>query len=438
MSIKTFVSLLALTAAIGLSAVCTSVGVQNIVVLLVTFPGVTLPTGVTPLALDQTFFGASGHSLDGYWRETSYGQASAAGTVYGTYTLSQAYTCSTADQMLHEAMSLAAAQGANFQNYTRVFLIYPNMGCSAGFAQVGCGSLTTPSGIINASWSQIQADYSVGDIGVYLAAHEGGHNMGLQHSGTLTATPDVVGPLASPGTIDEFNDNFTSMGSQTLGQYAAPHKAQLGWIAPSTNYQVVQGNGVWSLAPYETSPEGLEALKIQRGTGNNAWLWVEYRQPIGDYDSTVYFQQPSGGAFIHYEDSTNGAFTRILNFQPALNSWYAPMLPVGQTWTDPYSNVSITVQSMTASALTIAVNYSGPPPPPPLSITPTSVTLQKKQKQQFTASLSPVTWSISPIVGTISSSGLYTAPANIRTLQNITVTAINGMQTATASITLHP
>jgi M6 family metalloprotease-like protein len=341
---------------------CSTIGVQNIAVLMVTFPGVSLPPAVTPLSVHDTFFGTTGHSLDGYWREASYGQTSATGDVFGTYTLSQSYTCSTGDQMLQEAMHMAAAQGANFLHYTRIFVIYPSIGCAAGFAQVGCSLLSTPSGSITASTAYIEADYMSGDTGVYFAVHEGGHNLGLQHAGTVDASPDVVGPLASGGTVSELGDNFSAMGSQTLGQYSAQHKAEiLQWLAPATNYQVVQSSGIWSLQPIETSPAGLQALKIQRGTGNDSWLWVEYRQPIGNYDSTVYFQQPSGGAFIHYEDPGTGAFTHLLNFQPQLGSWYAPALLPGQTWSDPYSNVSISVQSATSNALTLGVTYGSVP-----------------------------------------------------------------------------
>src|SRR5262249_38504055 len=128
------------------------------------------------------------------------------------------------------------------------------------------------------------------------------------------------------------------------------------------NYQVVQSSGTWSIQPLETAPAGLQALKIQRGTGNNAWLWVEYRQPIGNYDSTL-MTQPFGGALVHYEDPTTGAYTRLLNFTPdgSWDTWWYPALVPGKTWTDPYSNLSITVQSATANALTVNVNYGSTP-----------------------------------------------------------------------------
>jgi hypothetical protein len=84
--------------------------------------------------------------------------------------------------------------------------------------------------------------------------------------------------------------------------------------------------------------------------------------------------------------------------------------------------------------------------PLPISVTvsPGSVSLQEGQTQQFTATVvnrvtQAVTWSLSPAVGTISSSGAYTAPSVIPTGQTVTVkatSALDGTTYATATVTL--
>jgi RHS repeat-associated protein len=85
--------------------------------------------------------------------------------------------------------------------------------------------------------------------------------------------------------------------------------------------------------------------------------------------------------------------------------------------------------------------------PVSVSINPTVSTLYSGQTQQFTATVSnttnqAVTWSISPSgVGTISSSGLYTAPATVTAQQTVTVTAMsqaNPAFSASATVTLKP
>jgi hypothetical protein len=66
--------------------------------------------------------------------------------------------------------------------------------------------------------------------------------------------------------------------------------------------------------------------------------------------------------------------------------------------------------------------------PPTIALTPGSVTLTSSQTQTFTATVSgnsntAVTWSLSPLVGSISTAGVYTAPASITSAQTVTVTA---------------
>lgn len=373
------------------SGVCSTTGVQNTVVLLVTFPGMTPPATVTPQSAHDIFFGTNGHSLDGFWREASSGQTSATGDVFGWYTLDRSYTCSEASLMRDAAIARAAADGVNFQSYTRVFVIYPNVGCTAGFALVGCSTLASPSGPFTASASYIESDYFTGDQGVELATHEGGHNLGVQHSGTLDYGTETLGPLTATGTVNEFGDYWSTMGSQTLGQYPASQKAEvLNWLG-SSNYQVVQTSGTWTLQPFEASSGGLQALKIQRGTGNNAWLWVEFRQPIGSYDSTL-MADPFSGALIHYEDPSTGAYTHLLDFTPdgSWNTWWYPALAAGRSWSDPYSNLSFSVVSATASGLTVNVSYGTTPctpSNPTVTLTPLNPSTQPGNSVGYNASV---------------------------------------------------
>jgi hypothetical protein len=83
-------------------------------------------------------------------------------------------------------------------------------------------------------------------------------------------------------------------------------------------------------------------------------------------------------------------------------------------------------------------------PPGNIAVSPASVTLSTGQTQQFTVVMSGgpgsgVVWSLSPAgMGTISSSGLYTAPASIYTPQTVTLTAAGNGSTATAAILLVP
>jgi hypothetical protein len=83
---------------------------------------------------------------------------------------------------------------------------------------------------------------------------------------------------------------------------------------------------------------------------------------------------------------------------------------------------------------------------PTISLTPGSVTLTPSQTQAFAATVAnssntAVTWSLSPAVGSISTAGLYTAPASITSAQTVTVTATSradSTKSASASVSLSP
>ena len=83
----------------------------------------------------------------------------------------------------------------------------------------------------------------------------------------------------------------------------------------------------------------------------------------------------------------------------------------------------------------------------PVSVSPVSATLFPAQTQQFTGTITglgnntAVTWSISPSVGSVSSTGLFTAPASITSVQTVIITAISAADTTksgTATVTLNP
>ncbi|MBI2688992.1 MAG: hypothetical protein HYX27_22040 [Acidobacteria bacterium] len=352
---------------------CPVTGVQKTVVILATFPGVTPPSNVTPQSIADGFFGSTGRSLDSYWKEASYGKTSASGDIFGWYTLPTSFSCTTTDDLRAAAITMAAGAGVNFQNYSRLFIVVPDMGCGwAGAATLGCATLSSPSGAFTATTSYLNSSaLSSRDKIVSTAAHEGGHNLGLAHANSRAFGTEALGSVGAPGNLIGYGDGFSVMSNGGLGHYAASHKAnQLNWLS-TANYQVVQSSGTFTLQPFEAATNGLQALKIQRGTGGGAWVWVEYRQPIGNYDNS-YFLAPDvaqwyswanqvfSGALIHYEDPNTGTESHLLDFTPTSDSaFYDPALAAGKSWVDPYSNLSISVQSATASGLTLSVSYGG-------------------------------------------------------------------------------
>jgi len=95
-------------------------------------------------------------------------------------------------------------------------------------------------------------------------------------------------------------------------------------------------------------------------------------------------------------------------------------------------------------------NSTSAPKSVSVAVTPTTMSLQTGATQQFTATVSnatntAVTWQVSGVaggnasVGTISSSGLYTAPASVPTPATVTVAAVSqadGTKTGSATVTV--
>ena len=83
-------------------------------------------------------------------------------------------------------------------------------------------------------------------------------------------------------------------------------------------------------------------------------------------------------------------------------------------------------------------------PHPVVTTAPLTASLTAGQAQQFTATVTgttntAVTWSLNPAVGSISSTGLYTAPASFAQTQTVTVIATGtGGITASSTVTLTP
>jgi M6 family metalloprotease-like protein len=349
---------------------CGPIGEQKIAIIMIELPGVPFPTSVVTAAeLHEIYFSTTQMSVDAYWREASYGQTSATGDVFGPFQLNQSYDFFTQQFEGLQAAINAADSTVDFTVYNHVVVIWPVPGVSGwgGRGGVGCLTLSSPS---KGEFAGAEAIMGIGTRQPYqpmvgIAAHEGGHNLGLNHASSLDFAPLVLGPPGVDGVHQEYGDRFSVMGGgeggSLLGHYNAPHKSRLGWLDPSSILNVVT-DGSFVLKPLEntTSPR---ALRIRRGPGVDDWLWIEYRQPIG-YDATLTASgsQQFSGALIHYEDPTLDPYhTLLLDFTPNTpHDFSDPALAVGQVWSDAYSPLSIRVDSSSPAGLGVSVSYRTP------------------------------------------------------------------------------
>ncbi|MCM2310564.1 MAG: NEW3 domain-containing protein [Steroidobacteraceae bacterium] len=356
---------------------CTTTGAQAVLTVLVNLPGYKLPAAVTADFMRGVLLGnAAGGAqnspdwnVDDFWRQASDGRTwvDASSTVVGPITLDSDFNrdgtgAATCDNYGVRDAVIAALDGQiDFRNYSRIQIVMPGNGaCTwAGTANVGCRNLSSAGdGAFTASvaWQRAETMTSR-QSAVQLTTHEIGHNLSLSHAGSRDFGATALGALGETGTLGEYGDPFSTMGAWNFGFYAASQAAnQLRWLDAGTHYETVEASGTYTLQRYETRPAGVKALKIRRGTGNNAWLWVESRQNVAPYSSQLNASAFTG-ALIHYEDSITGNDSNLLDFTTATAAFSDAPLAVGQTWIDPYSNVALTVNSVGAAGMTVTVNY---------------------------------------------------------------------------------
>ncbi len=357
------------------ASVCSTSGEQRTAVLMLTSPGNPLPSWVDKAFLQAAVFGSSGWSLQGFWSEVSYGKTWVTGDIFGPFTVNDVNN-------IEQAVA-AADPTVDLSSYTRLFLIVPST-TTPNWGTVGCASVKSPShGTFTISFSTItpggfDLENNRRDNTVFLLAHEGGHGLGMTHANALHFPGGPLGPSETPGSTEEYGDPFSTMGRspgfglvRLAGHYNAPHKALLGWLAGG-DVQTVETSGTFLLRPIEI-PSGVRALRIRRGTGGTSWIWLEYRQPIGSYDSNFKVANTPDiytGALAHYEYAAPpGApdlASWLIHFNPDLPrageitySFTAP-LGVGHTWADPFSDLTLRVNGATSQGLDISVAYASP------------------------------------------------------------------------------
>ena len=350
-------------------SVCASTGEQNTAVILVSMPSVPLPSNVTKAFLQEAFFGENGRSVANFYSEASYGKTWLSGSVFGPFELDSDYPCSDVESLVNAAIQAADAF-IDFQGYNRVIVVSPRSeSCAIGRGTIGCTSLSTSGdGSFTASWVFLGADYLTNsDAVVSVAGHEMGHSLGLMHANTRDYGSLPLGEVGVSGVDVEYADIYDLMGFSyrvngqfILGHFNAQHKTQLGWLTIDSDYLDIESSGTYVLSPYSAAG-GVKAVRVRRGIGINEWLWLEYRQPVGLFDSTLSLYSPAvyGGALVHHESPSNYAGeTYLLDFAPdgTPNDFQDAPLPSGEGWDDPYTDLSLQT-SVSDNNLEITVTY---------------------------------------------------------------------------------
>jgi hypothetical protein len=295
---------------------------QNAIFILVKF----LDTTSVPFAQTdaQAVAVNNSNSVENYYQEVSYGHQLLNVTVT-PWLVAQMNTSTTCNytSIANAANSAATAAGYNLSNYVNKFYVMPhNSACGwMGLAYVG---------------SPYQA-WSNGYNSAQVFTHELGHNFGLYHGGSVSC-------LGAGCAVSEYGDPYDTMGNQALMHYDSYQKSRLGWLPGYATH--MGGTATYSLAPLEATGGANYAVKIS--AASNRTYWIEYRQPLGLFDtvSGVQFRVSSP-----FESSSGSDDTQIFNTGSGMSG-----LPVGGTYTDSTYGISVTVMSADSTGANIQVS----------------------------------------------------------------------------------
>ncbi len=179
------------------------------------------------------------------------------------------------------------------------------------------------------------------------------------------------------------------------------------------------------------------AYELTGATGGGAWVSVNPPQATLAGGQAQQFTATVSGV-------SNTAVTWSMNpVNGTLSSGglYTPPASVQSPATVVITATSVASPSASGTAAAVLV-----PTSVSVAVNPGGANLSAGQAQQFTAQVSgssntAVTWSLAPAAGSLSASGLYTAPASLTAVQVVTVTATaaaDTTRTASAKIVLVP
>ena len=174
----------------------------------------------------------------------------------------------------------------------------------------------------------------------------------------------------------------------------------------------------------------------------------QFTVPNGSYNITLKFAE------IYWTSAGKRIFNVAINGTPVLSNFDifaaagSSFTAIDKTFQTVVSTGAITIQFSSGSADLPKVSaigittYSGVL----VQVSPTTASLYASQQQQFTSDVTGstnagVTWTYSPQVGTLTASGLYTAPASVTTAQTVSVTATSqadSTKSAVATVSLLP
>lgn len=336
------------------NAAGSTTGQQNTLVMLLNFEE---NPNEQPLSVDDANSLVFG-TVDDFYRENSFGQTWFSGQVVGWYTLPVSNQVCDYQGVQDAADQKAIASGIQLEQYDRIIYMMTKMDC-------GTIGSATMQGMPSRAWIN-------GKLTAMNIAHELGHNFGLNHSSALDCGDKT---LSEQCTTLGYGDTYDVMGGSE-GYINTFQKEQLGWLEGSHAVKTIEvtQSGTYTITNYETQSNDPVTIKVPRGvdpaTGKQSWFYIEYRQSVG-YDDFLdersykfYRGDVTAGIIVRTALEGDGKSSRLLHLKTDVednyNDWLDPAMPVGGSYTDPISGVTINLNSENGTQTDVTVTLVGP------------------------------------------------------------------------------
>jgi hypothetical protein len=314
---------------------------------------------VSPADVAATYFGST-RSVAELYGAISHGSISVTGDVLGPFAIQgDTQFCNVADWSAG-AREAAVSTGADLSGYTHFAYLFPRVdSCPwAGMADIHG----------NASYINAPA---AGDVGLYHAAHELGHNFGAGHANALNcvhAGQPVAMAANSECSVVPYGDALSLMGSGIVRAPSAWERLKMGMLGANAVSDLdATAVGAFDLAALDGAADGPRLLKVARPGGG--YLLIEYRRAGEAFDSLA-STGTSAALLLHVIADDASEDSAVVDATPGTSSTRDAGLAPGATFDDSPDGLTIKFLSAGADYASIQIGPTGaaidPVPPSPL------------------------------------------------------------------------